>query len=47
MSWVVPNEAVRRIEGCGDEGGEEQEADEMGVGSSDEVGHDRERDALE
>lgn len=47
MSRVVPDEAVRRVEGRGDECGEEQEADEMGVGSSDEIGHDGEGDALE
>lgn len=35
------------MEGCGDECGEEQEADEMGVRSSDEIGQDRERDELE
>ena len=40
MSRVVPNEAVGGVEGCGDECGEEQEADEMGVWSSDEIGHD-------
>jgi hypothetical protein len=47
MSRVVPYEAVGRVEGRGDECGEEQEADEMGVGSSDEIGHDGERDELE
>jgi hypothetical protein len=47
VSWVVPDEAVRGVEGRGDECGEEQEADEMGVRPSDEIGHDGEWDALE
>ena len=35
------------MEGGGDESREQQEADEMGVGSSAEVRHERERDELE
>jgi hypothetical protein len=35
------------VEGCTDECGEEQEADEMRVRSSDEIGQDRERDELQ
>ena len=47
VSWVEPDVAVGRVEGCGDECREQEEADQMGVGASDEVGHEGERDELE
>lgn len=47
VSWVEPDVAVGGVEGGRDERREQEEADEVGVWSSAEVGHECVRDELE